>query len=99
MTTPTSPDVQRARLEARIATLRAVLDLLWAQVEADKGEPFRTIGRAKVELIYLERELYALNRRQGEITGLASLPAPLPVCLSLAGRTNPPPDPTTPPAA
>ena len=99
MTTPTSPDAQRARLEARIATLRTVLDLLWAQVKADKGEPFRTIGRAKVELIYLERELYALDRRAREIAWLSRLPAPFPVCLSLAGRSNPPPDPTTPPAA
>lgn len=44
-------------LAARISTLRSVLDTLWEVTAHTGGEPFATIGRAKVELIQLEQEL------------------------------------------
>ena len=67
---------RRVFLGPRIRVLRAVLDLLWNQTQADGGEPSRTIGRAKVELIHLERELYALTRRQREAAWLLSQAPP-----------------------
>jgi hypothetical protein len=68
MTTRIPDDARRDYLRARVAALRAALDLLWTQVEKDRGEPFHTIGRGKVELISMEMELFRLDRVARERT-------------------------------
>jgi hypothetical protein len=59
---PVPPRTQADYLRGRIATLRAALELLWTQVEQDQGEPYHTIGWAKVELVTLEEALRVLDR-------------------------------------
>ena len=53
--TPTT--MTRPQLAGRITALRAVLDILWCQTEADGHPPFAAIGAGKVELIRLEQAL------------------------------------------
>jgi hypothetical protein len=68
MTTRTPDDARRDYLRARVAALRAALDLLWTQTRKDRGEPFHSIGRGKVELISMEMELFRLDRVAREKT-------------------------------
>jgi hypothetical protein len=71
----------RPQLAARIATLRSVLDILWDVTALTGGDPFLTIGRAKVELIQLEAQLRDLDRQaaKGE-------PLPQVVARAMAGE-------------
>ncbi len=56
-----STALDRVAIAARIQVLRTVLDDLWAQSEADRGEPFECIGRCKVELVRLEGMLRQMD--------------------------------------
>lgn len=47
----------RPELTARAYVVQEVIDLLWDICRRDGGEPFVTIGRAKVELILLRNEV------------------------------------------
>jgi hypothetical protein len=67
--------LSRQQLTARIQTLRQVLDLLWGQSDLDGGFPYRTIGRAKIELIELETDLREIDR---------TAEPPMPVDVALA---------------
>lgn len=58
----------RPAICARIHALRQTLDLLQDVANVSGGEPLRTYGSAKVELIGLERELAELDRSEGRPT-------------------------------
>lgn len=75
-----STALTRNQLAARIATLRSVLDLLWDVTACTGGDPFLTIGRAKMELIALEAELRDRDRQ--------SPPLPVAVGIAMAGRKD-----------
>jgi hypothetical protein len=64
MPTTITPRLPTPALRRRVATLRHVLTALWEETERDGGAPFATIGRAKVELVALERQLR--EREHGE---------------------------------
>jgi hypothetical protein len=51
-------DLSRAQIAGRVSTLRAALDLLWSQRDADGGEIYRSVGTMKKELTILEMELF-----------------------------------------
>ena len=76
----TIAQLSRVQLAARIHVLRQVLDLLVVQAEYDGGESFHCRGRVKIELLDLEKDLWARDKaaEQGE-------PLPQEVAEALAG--------------
>ncbi len=78
----TTAQLTRVELAARIQTLRDVLDLLWDVTAMTGGKPFKTIGRAKSELMDLRNALEDRDRQaaKGE-------PLPLEVLVAMAGRS------------
>lgn len=78
----TTAQLTSAELAARIHALREVLDLLWDVTAMTGGEPFHTIGRAKMELIALEAELRDRDRKAG-----LGEPLPLEVAFAVAAQS------------
>jgi hypothetical protein len=71
--------LSRPQIAARIHILRAVLDLLVDQMQADGGESFCCRGQVKIELLALESDLFQRDRaaERGE-------PYPVDVLLAIA---------------
>ena len=55
--------LSRNELAARISTLETVLEILWDVTACTGGEPFLTIGRAKVEACGLRNQLWEMDRQ------------------------------------
>ena len=56
--------LSRPEIAARAYVLQQAIDSLWDITDRDGGEPFVTVGRAKVELILLRNELGARDRAE-----------------------------------
>jgi hypothetical protein len=83
--------LSRVEIAGRIHALRSALDTLWCQSEADGGEPFAIIGRAKAELIDLEARLREMDRAAGTVRPAwhsAALASPTAVARLRAAELN-----------